>query len=288
MANPEIEAIDILLQEKMPNRAVITKEKKEKVEKIKPKDYQNYLEVSFNKPRINLNRTNTISNGNYTIFMKDNGEGYSKYNDILINRFKVTRDYKQGIFFYLKNVKNGRIWTNTPIDNIDESKIIFAPERDEFERIDAGIKTTTKIITAPDDAVEIRRLKIKNTGITEETLEVTSFLEPVLSTARQDYAHMAFNNLFLSYEKTENEEIIIKRNKRGLNEKDIYLGGAFYTENETIGQLEFEVDKEKFWGNIQNLIPKKVKESKPLSKNLGLVTDSCLAIIKKLLINWKK
>ena len=42
MKNPEIEGIKILLQERMPEKAIITKEKKEKIEKLKPKDYENY------------------------------------------------------------------------------------------------------------------------------------------------------------------------------------------------------------------------------------------------------
>ena len=35
---------------------------------------------------------------------------------------------------------------------------------------------------------------------------------------------MAFNNLFLTFEKLENENILVKRKKRGVNQKDIYLG----------------------------------------------------------------
>ena len=88
MDNPEIEAVDILLQERMPEKAIITKEKKEKIEKIKPKDYQNYIEKTYKNIETNLNRSNVISNGTYTVCTKDNGEGFSKYNNILINRFK--------------------------------------------------------------------------------------------------------------------------------------------------------------------------------------------------------
>ena len=35
MNNPEIEAVDILLQERIPEKAIITKEKKEKIQKVK-------------------------------------------------------------------------------------------------------------------------------------------------------------------------------------------------------------------------------------------------------------
>ena len=67
MDNPEIEAVDILLQERMPEKAIITKEKKEKIEKIKPKDYQNYIEKTYKNIETNLNRSNVISNGTYTV-----------------------------------------------------------------------------------------------------------------------------------------------------------------------------------------------------------------------------
>jgi len=278
--NPEIEAVDILLQERMAEKAIITKEKKEKIEKVKPKDYQNYMEVAYTKIDDELNKTNTISNGNYTVCTKQNGEGFSKYNGILVNRFKKTADYKQGILFYIKDVASKRIWINTPIakeNRGDKYNVLFAPEKSKFVRTDADIETTTKVIVSPDDPVEIRRLHLKNNGIQERTLEITNYFEPVLSRPMQDYAHMAFNNLFLTFEKLENENILVKRKKRGTNEKDIYLGTSFYTEHETIGELEVEIDKEKFLGKKQELIPEMVKESKPYSQNMGLVTDPCLA-----------
>ena len=281
MKNPEIEAVSVLLQERMPDKARITKEKKEKVEKIKPKDYQNYIEKVYTKVENKLNVSNTISNGNYTIFTKDNGEGFSMLNNILVNRFKETADYKQGILFFIKNVNSKRIWANTPIEETNKAdtfKTIFAPERNEFIRTDANIVTKTKVVVSPDDAVEIRRIELKNNGIKDETLEITSYFEPVLSKPMQDYAHMAFNNLFLTYQKINDEEILVKRKKRNPDEKDIYLGTCLYTEHEAIGELEYEIDKEKFLGKENNLIPNMVKESKPFSKNLGLVTDPCLAM----------
>jgi len=94
----------------------------------------------------------------------------------------------------------------------------------------------------------------------------------------QDYAHMAFNNLFLTFEKLEDDAILVRRKKRGQNEKDMYLGALFYTEHETIGDFEFEIDKEKFLGKDYELIPDMVKHSKPYSQNMGLVTEPCLAM----------
>ena len=73
----------------------------------------------------------------------------------------------------------------------------------------------------------------------EETLEITNFFEPIISKAAQDYAHMAFNNLFLTFQSLENDNILVKRKKRGADEKDMYLGACLYTESETIGEFEF-------------------------------------------------
>ena len=89
--------------------------------------------------------------------------------------------------------------------------------------------------------------------------EITNYFEPVLSRPMQDYAHMAFNNLFLTFERLENDNILVKRKKRGQNEEDLYLGTCFYTEHDTIGELEIEIDKEKIRAIIK-LSGKKFKQ----------------------------
>ena len=69
--NPEIEAVDILLQERMPDNVIITKEKKEKVEKIKYIDYDYYSERCFDKKNEDINEFNLISNNDYSILIKN-------------------------------------------------------------------------------------------------------------------------------------------------------------------------------------------------------------------------
>ena len=76
MANQEIEAIDILLQERMPTNAILTKENKEKVEKIKPKENNFYGARVFTKTIDGLKNINVISNDVYTICMDENGKRF--------------------------------------------------------------------------------------------------------------------------------------------------------------------------------------------------------------------
>ena len=280
--NPEIKAIEILLQERMPENVIITKEQKEKIEKIKNIDYETYSIREYSKINEALININVISNEDYTIVTDQKGKGYSKYKDILINRFKITDEEEQGIFFFLKNIKTKRIWTSSIMNYLskpDRYSTVFTPDKNKFKRQDGNIETKANIWIDPNIPVEIRRIELKNNGLEEELVEITSMLEPILSKSEQDYAHKAFNNLFLSYEFLEDTgTILVKRNGRNKDEEDIYLAVNLYTENETIGEMEYEIDKEKFVGRGNLGLPKGVERGIPLGRRLGMTTDSVIAM----------
>ena len=248
--NPEIEAVSVLLQERMPEKFIITKESKERPETLKYKDYENYSKVVYNKVDERIIRGNVISNANYTVAINQKGDGFSKYKDYYINRYKSTDDYKQGIFFYIKSIQSGKTWSTSYNEHEakpDKYISSFMPDKDEFERIDGNIKTKMKITVAPNEPVELRRIELENLGNTEEIIEVTSYFEPILSSKEKDYAHPSFNNLFLKFEYDEEQEcFIIKRNKRNQGESELYLATTLSTDGEKIGDIAYEIDKEKF------------------------------------------
>ncbi len=282
MQNPEMQSIAILLEERMPENVIITKEKKEKVEKIKYEIEEVYTERVQQKINEKLPISNVISNNNYTIVMGDKGNGYSKYKNILINRYKKTEDIEQGMFFFIKNVKTKRIWTSNYtkyLSKPDKYQIKFTQDKDKIIRLDGSIETTTKVCIAPNEPVELRSIELKNYGIEEELLEISSFLEPVLSSKEQDYSHMAFNNLFLTYEYNEDTgTILVKRTARDNNKSDMFLAVNLYSQDETIGDLEFEIDKEKFNGRGNLGLPMLVKNSSPFTSKIRLTIDPIVAL----------
>ena len=282
MKNPELEAINILLQETMPEKAIITKENKEKIEKPKCKDYEDYIRQTITKIDDKITRGNIISNENYSLAINQKGEGVSKYKNIYINRFKITDDYSQGIFFGIKNIKTKKIWSTIyNKENENQYKITFSPDKIEQEMTIENIETKQNIIIAPEEAVEIRKLTLKNLGQNEEILEVTSYFEPVLSRKEQDYAHPVFNNLFLVYDyDEETKNLIVKRKKREENDQEIYLITNLWADAETIGDLEFEIDKEKFLGRGNLKTPQMIVNSSPLSKKIGLALEGIVALKK--------
>ncbi len=244
--NPEINAVSILLQERMPETAIITKENKEKVEKLKYVDYEDYIKDTYKKIDERLIRGNVIANENYFIAINQKGEGVSRYKNKYINRFRSSEDYPQGIFFNIKNIKSKKIWSSNNSEN-KKYQISFMPDKIEQEMINDNIKTKIETIITPDEPVEIRQVTLENIGNEDEILEITSYFEPVLSRKEQDNAHPAFNDLFLMFKfDNETNSIIVKRKKRNENEEEMYMAINLSTNSEIIGDLEYEIDKEKF------------------------------------------
>ena len=281
--NPEIQAVSILLQETMPEKAIITKEDKEKVEKLKYKDYEDYIVRNYTKIDERIITGNVISNENYMIAMNQKGEGVSKYKNIYINHFKRTDDYIQGIIFNIKSIKNKQIMSSSYSQNIrneNQYQIRFMPDKNEQEMINGNIKATIKTTVASNEPVELRRMIIENLGNEEEIIELTGYFEPILTPKEQYYAHPAFNNLFLVYGYDEkNEALLVKRKKREVGEKEVYLATTLHASREDrIGDLEYEIEEEKFMERGNLAIPKMVKDSLPFSKKMGLVTEPVIAM----------
>ena len=72
-----------------------------------------------------------------------------------------------------------------------------------------------------------------------------------------EYAHSAFNSMFLEFDKEE-DKIIVKRISRDLK-KELYLVTTLYTENGKIVDKGFEIDGDKYYGR-EDLISTKMLE----------------------------
>lgn len=249
LENPEILSAQILLQERVPENIVFTKEKKEKIKAQKYKYYEEYGEEEIKDKKV----VNILSNDKYTILLNSEGEGYSKYKNILLTRYKMPQ--KQGNIIYIKNKSTGECWTNTKKPNIKNANdyiTIFSPAKFEFVRNDSGIETKTKITISPEDNVEIRQLEIKNNTEKEQRIEIINFLDPVVCSKDTDIVSPAFNKLFLNPIQYKNGCIIEKRTREKTDNKLFYLVVPFvaYNANE---KMDIELDKMKLIGHKREL-----------------------------------
>lgn len=245
MKNPEVKAVDILLQERMPSDMLITKEKKEKTKRKKFIGYDNYIENKYTKVESFRRKCNVLSGEDYLIEIDDKGNGYSKYKDILINKYKETEDSSCGIFFYIRNVSTKEIWkANYENEENDKYEVIFAEDKAKFVKAKNGIESSVKITTGSILGSEIRSIKLKNNLEKPVDLEVISYFRPVLSKMEDDISHPAFNNLFLKYKRSKSGDILVKRNTRGEGE-EFYLGTNLFLENGENSTLDYEIDETK-------------------------------------------
>ena len=264
-----IEAVNILLQERMPTKMIITKDKKKTIEKLKNENIAGYVEREIENSDALHKKVNIIANENYKIFIDNFGNGYSEYKNKLVTEYKSTELLKQGIFFYLKSDK--RI-----IELEKDTKVIFAPDKVQYIKTEGNLKIETQITINPNFPVEIRKLKISNIGSTEEVLELFCEMCPILSKALQHYAHPEFNRLFLNYEKLD--DIFIVSKTEGNLKEHLYLAVSFFSDDIQIIENEFEIDKEKFYGRENLGLPLAVIQNRKLDSSIIKSINSMLAL----------
>ena len=220
MSNPEIVGIKVLLEEKMLEDEIVTKEKREKVQKIK---YDGYKEEAPRTRGYNVISKNEISN-----IVKDDGYECTKFDDIVVGK---------GFKFFIKNISTNKIYDFEKMPK----NIEFTPYSSKFNFEDGNIKCSINTTMAPDADVEIKKIQIKNNGINDLNLELTTFEDVILSNIRQYNSHPAFDKMFLRFSDID-DKLLIERKGRMPNEKCIFVAKTLFMPD---GKFEYEIDKEK-------------------------------------------
>lgn len=283
--NVEMKSNEIILQERVPVKVILTKENKEKIQPLKEKRQQPVEIVrdrsGFNEPMVHL-----LSNGEYSILLNEKGQLWSKVNGNMINRYRedsVLTPY--GSFVYIKREKEEMPFSNTLAPTYrkpDSYRTIFSASKAEYIRRDGSLETQTSICTASEDNAEVKSIKIINHGEEEEIVDLTSYLEVVLAKQEQDLAHPAFSNLFVKTEYVdEKRTLLANRRKRNPSDPDLVAFHTVFTENEMVGGISYETDRSKFLGRGNT--PKN-PNLLPLSNTTGSVLDPIMSIRVKLRI----
>ena len=283
-ADPAVRSARLLLQEKVPENIVFTKEVKEKVISVKgPEVTENNLVRKYHKPGSVLPQTHILSNGDYSVVLTDRGTGYSKNKEIAVTRWREDSTLDQyGMFFFLRNVETDAIWScaYAPFNILPEKyEATFTADKAQFKRVDEGIETMTEIVVASGDNVEIRRISLKNLGEKPATIELTSYFEVVLATQAQDTAHPAFSNLFVKTEYLRKKSCIIaNRRVKSDAEKTWCAANTVVLENDTKAGVQFETDRMKFIGRGRSIAAPAVIDGSPLSNTAGPVLDPVMSL----------
>ena len=278
--NPEIDAVNVLLQENMPKNVIITKETKEKIEKKKLKQDSGYIEYNVDSNYLDYN---VISNMNYNILINNLGESRSVYKGKNINNYKDTSIMWQGIGILCKNLNSRKI-----LDVYKDATVKFYPDKVIFTKEDGAIIYELTILIDPNRNIEIRKLNIKNNGNKDELIEVTSYFNPILTEENEYRAHPVFNNLFLNVYKYnfDSDDIYIEKHDRELKEF-ITLGVSMFSEAEVIDS-GFEINKNNFYGRLISKIPYMIEKDIQFSNKLETAKEYVVAMKKIIRVPMKE
>jgi cyclic beta-1,2-glucan synthetase len=149
--------------------------------------------------------THLLSNGRYTVSLRANGAGVSRWRSFNVTRWRddPLRD-SHGTFFYLRDTEE----SGTRHDPVSLTALPapgggwsyrtrFLAEQVQFDAAGDDLQVRTTVLISPEDDTELRNITLQNTGERVRTLELVSYFEPVLSNPKADEAHPAFANLFV-------------------------------------------------------------------------------------------
>ena len=259
-SDPVIEAAELLLQEKAPREIPIMNAKHE-ANQPAGKVGDNLLrpEVrTFDAPEAIDRQAVFLSNGHYSVMLTSTGAGYSRWNGQTVARWKpdLTED-RAGTFIFLRDVTTGEWWSSTVEPRRahgEVNKVIFGDDRAEFYKTVGTLMSHVEVITGTEHDAEGRRITITNTGTEDRYIEITSYLEPVISTDDADIAHPLFSKMFIKTEIGKRGDVIRAwRSKRNPGDSDMHVAHLIADPTGEARPTEFETSRRNFLGRGRSL-----------------------------------
>lgn len=228
-------------------------------------------------------RAHWLSNKNYSVMMTSDGDGFSKYKDKTVNRWRSDLYASSGNYIYVRDVNSKKYWSAaykpTQIEP-DHYQVTFSYHQIEFTRQDGDIATHTEISLSSTQNVEIRKVTLTNHGSKMVILEVTSYLEVVADHFLSELSHPAFNKLFIESEYVaDHAALIAKRRGSTESEKMPYLIHMVNTEDEIKRNVQYETDRKRFLGrNNTPAKPEMITGNCTMSNIAGFSVDPIMSL----------
>jgi cyclic beta-1,2-glucan synthetase len=234
--------------------------------------------ASYPRARLHL-----LGNGEMTTAVTILGEGFTKWQDLDVYRFREEAYLEAGgIYFYLRDRATKRVWSAgyRPTDaEPDSYEVSFAIHHVEITRRDGDIETTMEIAVSPERPAEVRTLTLINHGNDAHDIEVTTAMEVVIAPRGADLAHRAFASMFLETEALpERNAMLVHRRPRSPSEMETWVVQVLSAEDAGWdGPLEHEASRARFVGRGRTMANPIGLEA-PLTGTTGAVLDPLVAM----------
>ncbi len=257
MANAQIEAVSSLLHERVPREisllyaptagtAVQAPERRHP-----PRMLREVLPGGTA-----LEPTHLLSNGRYSVTVRANGAGWSRWGQTGITRWRddALRD-AFGSFFYVRRLPRAPLvsMTQHPApDSAAHYRSLFHADRVCFEAIWPELQSNITVWVSPEDDIEFRQVELRNLSSRTMDIELLSAFEVTLTPARADEAHPAFTNLFVRAQwQAEHQALIFERTPRLATEQGLLAGHFLADSDPQLVSLSCQTDRQRWLGRNQ-------------------------------------
>ncbi len=290
-AEPIVQAVELLLQERMPRDIAMARPAPEQltaaaqVTSLVPEVRRHYTSAHSRSPRTQL-----LSNGRCSTMVTATGSGYTRWHDVAITRWRedVTCD-GWGAYVFLRDVRSGEMWSAGYQASLAEPthyEVTFSEDLAEIVRDDGTITTRLEVTISPEDDAEVRRVSVTNHGLRTREIDITSYAEVSLARQADDVAHPAFAKLFVETEFVPDlGAILATRRQRSSGDPLVWAAHLAVVEGDSSGDVQFETDRARFLGRgrtIQNSAA--ILDGWPLSNTSGPVLDPIFSLRRRIRI----
>ncbi len=282
-----VESLDTLWEEKMPGS--IPEKPVKQIDELQTEyintNKKDTLIKQFIPNHTSYPRQAFISNGKYFVGISNSGSGYSKVNDIYLNRFRndsLLEDFGQFIYLYDLNKKVTWSPTMKPTNvSGSKNKIEYFENKASFNKIFNDIESSLLISVAPDSNTEFRCLTLTNHSKEIRDLKIGSYGEVSLASYEDDLHHPAFEKLFIKSEFWSKQKALIytKHNKQERGNK-IYFAHKMIVVNKEKNDFSYTTDRHQFLARGSNISHSDTFSSslQKIKSNLGYNFDPIFSL----------
>ena len=287
-AVPMVQAVDLLLQERVPRDVAVARPRAEEVS-ISAADPTDMPRTRrFDAPATAESTGHLLSNGRYGVMVTPTGAGYSRWREIDVTRWRGDPTVDDlGAFVFLHDAGRRDLWSAAagPTGAVPHlHSAVFSEHQACFIARARTLASTTEVVVSAEDDAEARRVTLTNSGRTAREIDLTSYMELALAPHAADLAHPAFSKMFVVTDfSPELGVVIATRRRRTPGEAEVWAAHIAVVEGDETAPMQHETDRARFIGRGGRLA-RAVMATEPLSGTTGTVLDPIFSIRRRVLV----
>ncbi|MDO8284192.1 MAG: glucoamylase family protein [Rhodoferax sp.] len=254
MANAPLEAVASLLHERVPREVSVLYAPRADVRPLARQRRRSPGLLREVLPGLTaVEPTHLLSNGRYSVALRANGAGWSRWGQTGITRQRddALRD-DRGSFFYVRRdpLSSPVSLTQHPAPDPDATyQSVYHADRVCFDAAWADLHAQTTVWVSPEDDIEFRSVELRNVSDRTLHIELISAFEVTLADRLADEAHPAFTNLFVRAQwLNRHQALLFERKPRLPSEQGVQLAHFLTTSDPRVLGTRIQTDRQRWLG----------------------------------------